>query len=349
MFVCGKRVREQGRKVICIVPEKGHEYRPLCESLGGQFIKLGPASPDCIGLMEIRRFREDPYSSRSSGDRRESLLAEKVSWLSVWYSLQKKNLSEEDRAYIDASLIECYRRKGITFDNSTLYDQDGALKEMPVIEDWYDVLMDNPETKHLAVVLTRYVSGSAAAMGGRTNVDTDNPYLVIDLTDLPDDLILPSVYAATGFATDVIVQNGDVGTALLSDELWKLLGANSNPLAADYTMRMVKLIRSQGGIAGVTSQGMADMMALDGGKYGKAILDSCRIKFIMQMEEQEARLVQNILNLTEEEVRLITRFRRGEGLLCIGHNHVPISVFVSPKEYEAITTSPTDRRARNNA
>lgn len=57
----------------------------------------------------------------------------------------------------------------------------------------------------------------------------------------------------------------------------------------------------------------------------------------------------HILNLTEEEVRLITRFRRGEGLLCIGHNHVPISVFVSPKEYEAITTSPTDRRARNNA
>ena len=112
---------------------------------------------------------------------------------------------------------------------------------------------------------------------------------------------------------------------------------------------LFRSIRSQGGIAGVTSQGMADMMALDGGKYGKAILDSCRIKFIMQMEEQEARLVQNILNLTEEEVRLITRFRRGEGLLCIGHNHVPISVFVSPKEYEAITTSPTDRRARNNA
>ena len=69
---------------------------------------------------------------------------------------------------------------------------------------------------------------------------------------------------------------------------------------------------------------MADMMALDGGKYGKAILDSCRIKFIMQMEEQEARLAQNVLNLTEEEVRMITRFHRGEGLLCIGHNHVPL-------------------------
>ena len=181
-------------------------------------------------------------------------------------------------------------------------------------------------------------------MGGRTNVDTDNSYTVIDLAGLSDDLQLAAVYAATGFATDIIVQN--VGTALLSDELWKLLGANSNPLAADYTMQMVKLIRSQGGIAGVTSQGMADMMALDGGKYGKGILDSCRVKIILQMEEQEARLVQEKLDLTEEETRMITRFRRGEGLLCIGHNHVPIAIHVSPKEYEAITTSPTDRRAR---
>ena len=252
--------------------------------------------------------------------------------------------------YIDASLIECYGRRGITFDNASLFEEDGVtIKEMPVIQEWYDILREKQETKHLSVILTRYVPGSAASMGGHTNVDTENPYIVIDLTDIPDDLQLATVYAATGFATDITVQNGDVATALLSDELWKLLGANSNPLAADYTMRMVKLIRSQGGVAGVTSQGMADMMALDGGKYGKGILDSCRIKFIMQMEEQEARLVQNILNLTEEEVRLITRFRRGEGLLCIGHNHVPISVFVSPKEYEAITTSPTDRRARNNA
>lgn len=347
----GKRLREQQRKVIYIVPEKGHEYRPLCEAVGGQFIKLGPSSPDCIGLMDIRRLKASPYAAQNGGtQRRESLLAEKVSWLSVWYSLQKRNLSEEDMNYIDASLIECYGRRGITFDNASLFEEDGVtIKEMPVIQEWYDILREKQETKHLSVILTRYVSGSAASMGGHTNVDTENPYIVIDLTDIPDDLQLATVYAATGFATDITVQNGDVGTALLSDELWKLLGANSNPLAADYTMRMVKLIRSQGGVAGVTSQGMADMMALDGGKYGKGILDSCRIKFIMQMEDQEARLVQNILNLTEEETKMITRFRRREGLLCIGHNHVPIAVHVSPREYEAITTSPTDLRARQQA
>ena len=343
----GKRVREQQRKVIYIVPEKGHEYIPLCEALGGQYIKLGPSSDDSIGLMDIRRFRDDPYNARTKGLRHDSLMAEKVSWLTGWYSLNKKNLTEEDRAYIDAALIECYNNFGITFDNASVFEQDGVTpKRMPVIKDWYDALMSKPQTEHLATVLTRYVSGSAISMGGPCNIDPDNPYTVIDLSGLPDDLMLPWVYAATGFATDIILQNGDVGTALLSDELWKLVGAHSNPLAADYTVRMVKLIRSQGGIAGVTSQGMADMMALDGGKYGKSILDSCRIKMVMQMEEQEARLIQKVLNLTEEETKMITRFHRGEGLLCIGHNHVPIAVHVSPKEYDAITTSPTDLRAR---
>ncbi|MGN9096854.1 VirB4 family type IV secretion system protein [Flintibacter porci] len=346
----GKRVREQQRKVIYIVPEKGHEYIPLCEALGGQYIKLGPSSDDSIGLMDIRRFRDDPYNARTKGLRHDSLMAEKVSWLTGWYSLNKKNLTEEDRAYIDAALIECYNNFGITFDNASVFEEDGVTpKRMPVIKDWYDVLMSKPQTEHLATVLTRYVSGSAISMGGPCNIDPDNPYTVIDLSGLPDDLMLPWVYAATGFATDIILQNGDVGTALLSDELWKLVGAHSNPLAADYTVRMVKLIRSQGGIAGVTSQGMADMMALDGGKYGKSILDSCRIKMVMQMEEQEARLIQKVLNLTEEETKMITRFHRGEGLLCIGHNHVPIAVNVSPKEYDAITTSPTDLRARMNS
>lgn len=52
------------------------------------------------------------------------------------------------------------------------------------------------------------------------------------------------------------------------------------------------------------------------------------------------------LNLSEDEVRQITRFRRGEGLLCIGYNHVPVAFHTTPREYEAITTSPTDLRVK---
>ena len=178
------------------------------------------------------------------------------------------------------------------------YLKEGMNRER---EDFYymhvliEVVADDPETLERRVNAVETLCVASDMLAKRCEFKHEQAFL----SWLSDNLQLATVYAATGFATVIIVQNGDVGTALLSDELWKLLGANSNPLAADYTMQMVKIIRSQGGIAGVTSQGMANMMALDGGKYGKGILDSCRVKIILQMEEQEARLVQEKLDLTE--------------------------------------------------
>lgn len=341
------RLREQGKRVVCVIPKKGHEFRPNCEQLGGSYLRLSPSSRDCPNIMAIRRKTLDAYAGiQELAARDDSVLADKISRLIIWYSLQKKDLTEEDKNYLDASLVECYDRYGITFDNASVVDENGAFKEMPIIPDWYNVLLERAETKHLAVVLTRYVTGSAAAMGRRNHISIDNKYIVLDTSGMPDDLILPGIYWAIDVANDIIMNAGGELSALIADELWSLVGAGSNPLAAAYVQEMVKTIRGLGGIAITSTQGMQDLFSLEGGKYGKGILDSSRIKFVMQMEEQEARLIQQILNLSEEEVRQITRFRRGEGLLCIGYNHVPVAFHVTKKEYDAITTSPTDRQAR---
>ena len=143
-----RHLRQQGRQVIYIVPKKGHEFRPLCEQIGGQFIRLAPSSKDCINIMAIRRTSLDAYSGlRSLTARDDSVLADKISRLIIFYSLLKKDLSDEDKNYLDASLVECYQRFGITFDNASLYDEGGELKEMPTIPDWYETLCAKPETK----------------------------------------------------------------------------------------------------------------------------------------------------------------------------------------------------------
>ena len=342
----GGRLRQQGKRVIFIVPKKGHEFRPLCELLGGLYLRLSPSSKDCPNIMAIRRKSLDSYAGlRDMAARDDSVLADKISRLIIWYSLQKRDLSDEDKNHLDSSLVECYRRYGITFDNSTITDDEGNFVEMPIIADWYEVLSENPETKHLAVVLARYVTGSASAMGQRNDIDLNNKYIVLDTSGMPDDLLLPGIFWATDVANDLIMDAGGDLSALIADELWSLVGANSNPLAAGFVQEMVKTIRGLGGIAVTSTQGMQDLFGLDGGKYGKGILDSSRIKLVMQMEEQEARLIQGVLNLSEDEVRQITRFRRGEGLLCVGYNHVPVQFHATEKEYHAITTSPTDLRA----
>ncbi len=343
----GGRLRQQGRRVIFIVPKKGHEFRPLCELLGGLYLRLSPSSRDCPNIMVIRRKSLDSYAGlRDMAARDDSVLADKISRLIIWYSLQKRDLSDEDKNRLDSSLVECYRRYGITFDNATITGENGQFVEMPILPDWYDVLMESPDTKHLAVMLARYVTGSASAMGQRNHIDLDNKYIVLDTSGMPDDLLLPGIFWATDIANDLIMDAGSDLSALIADELWSLVGANSNPLAAGFVQEMVKTIRGLGGIAITSTQGMQDLFGLDGGKYGKGILDSSRIKLVMQMEEQEARLIQGVLNLSEDEVRQITRFRRGEGLLCIGYNHVPVQFHATEKEYDAITTSPTDLRTK---
>ena len=346
------RLRQQGKRVIVIAPKKGHEFRPLCEKLGGLYLRMSPSSKDCPNLMAIRRASLDAYAHlKNLTARDDSVLADKISRLIIWFSLKKRDLSEEDKSRLDSSLVECYQRYGIDFDNRSLLDEDGNFKEMPILADWYKVLQKNPETKHLAVVLARYVTGSAAAMGRRNDISLDNKFIVLDISGLSDDMIADGTFWATDVAYDLIMTAGSELSALLADELWSLVGASSNPQAAGFVLEMVKTIRGLGGIAVTSTQGMQDLFGLEGGKYGKGILDSSRIKLIMQMEEQEARLIQDVLNLSEDEVRQITRFRRGEGLLCIGYNHVPIAFHASQQEYDIITTSPTDlhRRAKEES
>lgn len=342
----GGRLRQQGKRVI-IAPKKGHEFRPLCEKLGGLYLRMSPSSKDCPNLMAIRRKSLDSYAKlKNIAARDDSVLADKIAQLIIWFSLKKKDLGEEDKSRLDSSLVEVYSRYGITFDNSTIVDEDGNFRKMPIISDWYEVLYQDPDTRHLAVVLSRYVSGSASAMASRNDIDLDNKYIVLDLSGMPDDMIADGTFWATSIAYDLIMNCETDLSALLADELWSLVGATANPQAAGFVLEMVKTIRGLGGIAVTSTQGMQDLFGLEGGSYGKGILDASRIKLVMQMEEQEARLIQDKLNLSEDEVRQITRFRRGEGLLCIGYNHVPVAFHTTPREYEAITTSPTDLRVK---
>ena len=149
------------------------------------YLKMSPSSRDCPNIMAIRRKSLDAYSGlRDLAVRDDSVLADKISRLIIWYSLQKRDLSDEDKNHLDSSLVECYRRYGITFDNDSVLKEDGAFRKMPIIADWYNVLQENAETKHLAVVLARYVTGSASAMGARNDIDLDNKYIVLDTSEI---------------------------------------------------------------------------------------------------------------------------------------------------------------------
>ena len=61
-------------------------------------------------------------------------------------------------------------------------------------------------------------------------------------------------------------------------------------------------------------------------------------KIVLNLEPDEAKYVQDVLKLTKTEIDSITRFERGEALICSGANKVPVSIKATPAEHELITT-----------
>lgn len=59
-------------------------------------------------------------------------------------------------------------------------------------------------TGNSRLVLSRYVTGSAAAMASRNSIDLDNKYIVLDLSGMPDDMIADGTFWATSIAYDLI-------------------------------------------------------------------------------------------------------------------------------------------------
>ena len=74
------------------------------------------------------------------------------------------------------------------------------------------------------------------------------------------------------------------------------------------------------------------------GKYGKGIINNSKTKIILNLEDEEAIRVQNILHLSEAETMAITHFERGNGLISTNNNNVTVEFKASELEKELITT-----------
>lgn len=337
------RYRQQGVQVFIIAPYKGHEYRPACEAIGGRYIKFAPSSPDCINFMEIRRSSLDVDAELTRTEtRRDSLLAEKISRLHIYFSLLRQSMTEDERNRLDVELVRFYERYGFTRDNDSLLNDFGDRRRQPTPKDLYEWLMTKEETRSLASPLSRFVSGSASNLGGETNVDLDNKYVVLDISEIGKELLPFGTMLAADVCLDYCRRSRAERKVIILDEVWTLIGAGSNALAAEFVLELFKTVRGYGAAAIAASQDLEDFFALENGKYGKALLNNSRIKFALMTEPEEARLIQQHYHLTDEEMYLYQDFERGQALLCAGRNRVGVRIDASPREHELITTDPRD-------
>lgn len=337
------RMRRKGTQVFIIAPLKGHEFLRACRNTGGEFIQISPASKNCINVMEIRPTDRTVDELLDGTPIEKSELAAKIQQLHIFFSLLIPDMNHEERQLLDEALIKTYNGKGITHDNDSLEDPDNPshYREMPILGDLYDILITAPETKRLANILNRLVHGSASTFNQRTNVNLDNKYTVLDISELSGDLLTAGMFVALDYVWDKAKQNRTVEKTIFIDECWALIGGSANRLAANFVLEIAKIIRGYGGSAVFATQDLNDFFALDDGKYGKGIINNCKTKIVLNLEDEEAQRVQSILHLSEAEVMEITHFERGNGLISTNNNNITVEFRCSDLEKSLITT---DRR-----
>ena len=248
MQLLALRMRMRGIQCYILAPIKGHEFRRACNKIGGEFIKIAPGSPHCINVMEIRHTMSPEMELIDEIDYVEmgSMLARKIQQLMTFFGLLIPDMSNEEEQMLDEALIRTYADFGITHDNDSIYTDMSSvppkMKQMPILGDLHKHLQENPMTQRLAAIISRFVTGSAQSFNRQTNVDLSNKYIVLDLSELKGKLLPVGMFIALDYVWDQIKSDRTKRKAIFIDEIWQLIGASSNRMAAEFCLEIFKRI-----------------------------------------------------------------------------------------------------------
>ena len=324
------------------------EYKKLCDSLDGTYIKFGSGEEKYINIMDIK---ENDFSD---DEENKGYLLDKILKLKVFFSLILKDVDNDELILLEDKIIECYSNFGITFDDNSLYkDYKNKLQikkifktndEMPILGNLYEILKEDIKTQRIALKLKPYVSGSFSYFNHHTNIDLDNILIVADISKLNEEIMPAGMYLIIDTFWNRIKKNRGEKKIIYMDEIWRLIGSSGKNETAEFIYKIFKTIRKYGGAATAITQDISDFFSLENGKYGKAVLNNSALKFILQLEEEDIRMLDAVVKLSEEEILKIKTFERGYGLLFAEKNRVVAKIEANKTEYGIITT---DRRDAN--
>jgi len=329
------RYRLLGIEQYVIDPER--EYNKIAESLDGTLIKLGPNSDTYVNVFDIRE------ESIEDG---QGYLSSKLLKLRGFFSLVFGDLDEEKTAILEEKLIQMYEKKGITFEDESLYKEteNGKIsvlpqfkgtEEMPILEDLYNVF-DDIKDKFFKLKLYPFVYGSLSFLNHKTNVELNDKLIIADIYDLGEDNLKYGIFMFTDIFWDKIKKNRDRNKAIYLDEIWRLIGVTSSKFVASFIYKIFKTIRKFGGSAVAITQDVSDLFSLEDGAYGKSILNNCSIKSFFSLEEENLIVLEKYANISEKERIEIKSLRRGESLMFIGDDHILAKIESSDYERSLI-------------
>jgi type IV secretory pathway VirB4 component len=322
-----------GIEIIIIDPED--EYRPLCDAVGGTYLRLSLASKTRINPFDLPRvFDQDEADNALQANiiSLHGLLRLMMGGATVNSSTGatlSSPLSPGEEADLDAAIINTYARAGITRDPLT------HSATPPTMNDLYNTLASMTGTgPGLAQRLRQYTTGTFSGIfSEQSNVELDNPFLVFNIRDLEDALRPVGMYIVLNYIWNK-VKSDRRKRLLIIDEAWQLMKYDDS---ANFMFSLAKRARKY--FLGLTtiSQDVEDFL---GSKMGRAVVANSSLQLLLKQAPSATDIIAETFKLTNQEKNRLSQFPVGEGLFFAGLNHVIIRVLASDTETQLISTNP---------
>lgn len=311
-----------GTDVIIIDPE--NEYRHLCDTVEGTFIKISLNSDSHLNPFDLPKVGED--------DDPEDILRNNIANLLGLLHIMLGSITPEEDSVLDRAIHEAYSIKDITseVDLNTL-----SSDAFPTMSDLYTVLRSLDGGEILAVRLEKYTEGIFAGfLNHATNIKVDNQLVVFNIRDMEEELRPVAMYMILQFIWNEMRTNVKKRVVLV-DEAWVMMKYED---AASFLFGVAKRCRKY--FTGLTTitQDVNDFLS---SRYGKAIVTNSSLQLLLKQSPAGIDVISDTFYLTDQEKFLLLESNVGEGIFFAGTNHVAIKVVASYSEDQIITTDPS--------
>lgn len=336
--------------IYIIDPES--EYQPLISALGGEVIKLAVGRRVFVNPMDM----DINYAKDTDGDSDPvTMKADFISSICETVVGKRRGLSSSERSIIDRCVRNLYQPYLKHIHEINLNRPEGSEEitcdrnAMPTLTDFYSLLLTQPEieAQNLALALELYTTGSLDIFAHRTNVDTQNRFVVYDIREIGSSLKELGLRICLNDMWNRIINNfvkfGKRTWAYI-DEFYLLLQSESS---AVFLQQVWKRARKWMGVMTGITQNVEDLL---NSPAARGIINNCNFILMLNQSPIDRMSLATLLKISEAQLSYITNSDPGQGLLYNGKTIVPF-VDNFPKNtrlYELITTKPEDVAKRRS-
>lgn len=307
--------------VIIIDPE--NEYKHLCETVGGAFLKVSLNSDVHLNPFDMPKVGADEES--------DGVFRNTIANLIGLLHLMLGTLSAEEDSILDQAIREAYAIRDIHEDSNF-----GSLtaNSFPTMSDLYAVLKNMEGADSIAARLQRYTEGIFSGfLNQQTNIDTDNQLVVFNIRDLEEELRPVAMYIILQYIWNDI-RSKLRQRIIVVDEAWIMM---QNEDAASFLFGIAKRCRKYyTGLTTIT-QDISDFMS---SRYGKPIITNSSMQLLLRQSPASIDYITETFYLTDHEKFLLLESNVGEGIFFAGTKHAAIKVIASYSEDQIITSDP---------